>query len=58
MTALPEHRDLSFTVEQMQQNRTFGRREKDTVRDASAWTETPADRERKARERRLGEPRL
>jgi hypothetical protein len=54
MTMLPEHRDLSLTLEQQQKNRTFQRKEKESGGDSSGWTETPADRERKEREKQLG----
>jgi hypothetical protein len=56
MTMLPEHRDLSLTLEQLQQNRTFQRKEKETTKgsDTSAWTDTPADKERKEREKQMG----
>jgi len=55
MTALPEVKALGFSLDQMQQNRTFQRKEGFGPRgDASAWTDSPADKARKEREKQLG----
>lgn len=54
MTMLPDVKPLSFTLDQSMSNRTFQRKEKDERGDTSQWTDTPADRARKAREREMG----
>lgn len=39
---------LGFNLDEAQQNRTFMRKEKTERGDTSAWTDTPADKARRA----------
>ena len=54
MTMMPEVKALGFNLDDAQKNRTFQRREKTERGDTSAWTDTPADKARREREKELG----
>ena len=54
MSMVPEVKSLGFNLDDAQKNRTFLRREKADRGDISEWTDTPADKARREREKELG----